>query len=70
MSSPLYISHRIHNVAIHIELFSSNVDEARDVFRTMIASGLEPTGDSYKSLLVGFAKKGDIENIRQVKFLT
>lgn len=42
------------------------MDSAQDILSVMYQAGLEPSADTYTTLLCGYAKKGDIETITKL----
>lgn len=42
------------------------MDSARSIINVMVQAGLEPSADSYTTLLCGFASKGDIDTITKL----
>jgi len=44
----------------------SDMESAEGILGVMKQAGLEPNDDSYATLMRGYAKKGDLENIRRI----
>ncbi len=42
------------------------MESAEGIIAVMKQAGLEPNDDTYATLMRGFAKKGDIENIKRI----
>lgn len=47
-------------------LHSRDMDSAEGILTVMTQAGLEPSADTYTTLLCGYAQKGDIENIKKI----
>lgn len=42
------------------------MESARGILNVMVQAGLEPSADTYTTLLCGYAKQGDLESIQKV----
>lgn len=48
---------------IHGFANNGQMDEAKNIFRRMVASGFSPTGSVYNSLLRGYCEKGEMGEV-------
>jgi hypothetical protein len=44
----------------------SDMESAEGIISVMKQAGLEPNDDTYVTLMCGYARKGDIENIKRI----
>jgi len=46
--------------------YYSDMESAEGIVAVMKQAGLEPNDDTYVTLMCGYARKGDIDNIKRI----